>query len=313
MTPEEFRAAFGSEIGLVAARISRRYSVTDEEIALALYASIKKYLPEVVSASGRPKPDPEHGARLDEFISSLNCDDLCLAVACAKGDEAAWEDFFREYKPFLLSVARLAVRNSGAAEQLADSTFAELYGVRGSGEVRVSKFSFYSGRGSLKGWLRAVLTQLAIDSRRQTSRFVQTEEVEDIERLANTPPENPAVELSFIRQRYRASVSAALEAAITRLEPRDRLVLAYYYSDEMTLKEIGQAFRVHEATISRWLTKAQKTTRKLVEKSLEREHRFNKSEIKEAMELAAQEVDINVREYLARSVSADRLRESRMD
>ena len=75
-------------------------------------------------------------------------------------------------------------------------------------------------------------------------------------------------------------------------------MLVYYYYDELTLKEIAQMFAVHEATVSRWITKVQKHTRKLVEKSLMRDHNFNRQEVSEAIALAAEEMDISVREYL---------------
>jgi transposase len=73
----------------------------------------------------------------------------------------------------------------------------------------------------------------------------------------------------------------------------------------MTLREIGQVFGVHEATISRWLTKVQKRARKFVEKGLARDHGFNRREVSEAIELAAQQMDINVREYLFESAPAE--------
>ena len=78
-------------------------------------------------------------------------------------------------------------------------------------------------------------------------------------------------------------------------------MLAYYYYDELTLKEIGQIFEVHEATVSRWIAKVQKRTRKFVEKGLVRDHNFNRQEVNEAIALAAEEMDISVREYLYES------------
>ena len=77
----------------------------------------------------------------------------------------------------------------------------------------------------------------------------------------------------------------------------------------MTLREIGHLFEVHEATISRWLAKVQKRVRKLVEKGLTRDHRFNRREVAEAMDLAAEQMDVNVGDYLLGSVSSDRTRE----
>jgi RNA polymerase sigma-70 factor len=141
---------------------------------------------------------------------------------------------------------------------------------------------------------------------------VQTEEPEDMDRLAHAAekPEHKAVpDLDYVRERYRDRVAQALRRAMTDLEPRERLLLAYYYYDEMTLRQIGNLFEVHEATISRWLTKVQKRVRKLVEKGLARDHSFNRREVAEAIELAAEQMDITVGEHLLESVSADRKRE----
>ena len=48
---------------------------------------------------------------------------------------------------------------------------------------------------------------------------------------------------------------AVLAAAIAALAPRDRLRLACYYAQEMTLAQIGRLTREHEATVSRQLRK----------------------------------------------------------
>jgi RNA polymerase sigma-70 factor len=309
MTVEEFQEAFRKEIIEILARIQQRYSVSEDDFASALHSSIKKYLPDVMSqtsANSGPTTEARNAAR--EYFDSLNSDDLCLAVACAKGDEAAWEDFYRDYRSYMVNIARTMTHDAGAAEQLADSTFAELYGLRESSGARVSKFSFYSGRGSLIGWLRAVVFQLSADHHRQTSRLVQTEEPEDMDRLVlatETGEHHATPQVSFINERYRTAVADSLNRAIRELEPRERLLLSYYYYDEMTLREIGKLFDVHEATISRWLTKIQKRVRKLVEKGLARDHRFNRREISEAIDLAAEQMDINVREYLFESASSD--------
>src|SRR5258706_11822233 len=193
MTVDEFQHAFKSEIKELLARIERRYSVSDSEVTCAVHASAKKYLAAILDqTSGNPGPSPESRKAAGEFLSSLNADDLCLATACAKGDDAAWEDFFRDYRSYMVSVARTMTQDAGAAEQLADSTFAELYGLRESGGARVSKFSFYSGRGSLRGWLRAVVFQLSADHNRPTSPPLPTDETEDTDQPAGAPSDQPA-------------------------------------------------------------------------------------------------------------------------
>ena len=187
MTFEDFRNALRDEIAETLAGIQNRYNVSEDDYANALYSSAKKYFSDLFTpAENTPDKLSDEARRvLTDYFASLNSEDLCLAVACAKGDDAAWENFFKDYRGYLTNIARTMTQDASAAEQLADSTFAELYGLRESDGVRVSKFAFYSGRGSLRGWLRAVVYQLSADSHRQTSRFVQTEEPEDMERLAN--------------------------------------------------------------------------------------------------------------------------------
>jgi RNA polymerase sigma-70 factor (ECF subfamily) len=310
MTSEAFREMFEQEIDAVLARVTRRYSVSFDEMALALYGSSRKYISQVDRCApddGQDLSDAKSGVA--ELLASVNSDDLCLAIACAKGDEPAWEDFFRNYRGYLISIARAVTQDQGGAEQLADSTFAELYGLRESGGARVSKFSFYSGRGSLRGWLRAVVHQLSADIYRKTGRFVQTEEADDLERIPMIPSSTASSEMEFVGQQYETAVSDALRRAIEQLEARERLLLAHYYYDEMTLKEISKLFGVHEATVCRWLSKAQKRTRKLVEKSLLKDHRFNRRQVADAIQLVAERADISISEYLMERVTSDRLAE----
>ena len=61
---------------------------------------------------------------------------------------------------------------------------------------------------------------------------------------------------------------AVLAAAIAALEPRDRLRLACYYAQEMTLAQIGTLTREHEATVSRQLARTRKAIREDVERRL---------------------------------------------
>src|SRR4029079_1832354 len=83
------------------------------------------------------------------------------------------------------SAARSASSNEDAAEDLAQSIWAELYGflVR-KDRMTSSKLCYCAGRRSLAGWLRAVVAQLAIDTFRKQSRLVQTEEDTEFDRLA---------------------------------------------------------------------------------------------------------------------------------
>ena len=84
--------------------------------------------------------------------------DLELARRCAAGEPAAWDRFVLEYRPVLYRAAD-ALDKTGGAREIADSLYAELYGVKDAGRERQSLVRYVSGKSSLATWLRAVLAQ----------------------------------------------------------------------------------------------------------------------------------------------------------
>jgi RNA polymerase sigma-70 factor, ECF subfamily len=236
-----------------------------------------------------------------EFLAGIKGDDLCLAIACEKGNEAAWLDFEAVYRSSMIAAARALTRDDGEAEDLVQFVYGELYGIRLDGDRRLSKLAHYSGRGSLGGWLRAVVYQCFIDRKRLTARFEQVEEVEEFDRLANasaaqgntgisSPPRRPD---QVEDRRLREAAEVAIARAFALIESRDRLLLTSYYFDDMKLREIGQVMGVHEATVSRWVARAQREVRRRTEEILQRDYGMRRAEIAECLELAARsEVDL---------------------
>ena len=99
--------------------------------------------------------------------------DLELARLCAAGDERAWERFVREYRPLLYRAAD-ALDRSGGAREIADSLYADLYGVNDDAAASGSRCSAtFEGRSSLATWLRAVLAQRYVDRLRSASAALE--------------------------------------------------------------------------------------------------------------------------------------------
>ena len=270
------------------------------DIASRVGATVEKYLL-------RDNPNAAH-VEIEDFVHEIRADDLCLIVACEKGDETAWEDLVANFDSTVKSAARKISSNNEDAEDLASSIWAELYGLRTDADGnKKSKLAYYSGRGSLAGWLRAVVSQLAVDQFRKSSKFVQIEEDREFENLANeatndgnhrgSHTENP--EELLTDKQTEADVSAALSAAIAELEAEDRLILKLYYFDDLKLKDIAATFGYHEATASRKLTRVQAEIRKGVEHGLRERHGWTDSEVKRHLRETATSLGVNLETMFA--------------
>jgi RNA polymerase sigma-70 factor (ECF subfamily) len=253
-----------------------------EEIAGRVLPGVQKYLfrdDADVSVAG-----------IGAFVDEIHADDLCLIVACERNDEKAWEDLVSNYDSVVKSAARKIASGSEDADDLASSIWAELYGLRQDEDgARKTKLAYYSGRGSLGGWLRAIISQMAVDRFRKQSRMVQIEEAREFEILAEessnnsnnehivSHAENP--EEIYSEQQTAHDVAEALQAAVASLEAEDRLILKMYYFDGLKLKDIAAVFGYHEATASRKLVRVQSEIRKSVEKALKTRHGWNDGEV----------------------------------
>src|SRR5882762_6896787 len=271
-------------------------------LAPRLRASVEKYV---------LKDDPAPAlAKIDKFIDGLHADDLCLVIACERGDQDAWSDLFEGYGATVRSAARSASSNEAMADDVAQSIWADLHGlkVREDGKP-AGKLAYYSGAGSLGGWLRAVVGQLAIDQHRRQSRLVQTEEDTDLERLAHdasgesvgSGPFNsaPGPEESLAREMASADVEKALGRSLAELEDEDRLLMKLYYFDGLRLREAGAVLGVHEATASRRLTRIHGQVRERVESILMKEHGWTRSETTRSLAEVAAHLQTEVEPMLA--------------
>lgn len=211
---------------------------------------------------------------LGRYLRGLHLEDLALACACAAGDERAWEHFIREHRPVLYRAAD-ALAPGGGARELADSLYADLYGMRERGGERQSLFRYFHGRSSLATWLRAVLAQRHVDAIRAGRRLDPLPDDDSVNASASVSSRPPDPDLN----RYLALVQRVLTIAISTLTSKDRLRLDCYYSQELTLAQTGRILREHEATVSRQLAKTRQALRREVERRLREEHGMEDAQI----------------------------------
>jgi RNA polymerase sigma-70 factor (ECF subfamily) len=264
---EHIEEVFVAAVGRLLARATDDRSLTFENLLARIKAAVNKYV---------LRDDPQAVAEsIADFIDKLQADDLCLIVACERGDQKAWNDLVERFSVTVRSAARSASSNEEGAEDLAQSIWAELYGLRVNEAGKpASKLAYYSGRGSLAGWLRAVVAQLAVDQHRKQSRLVQTEEDADFDRIIQQNKDesnwsghggvvDPELEVST--KLAGAQMQKALASSIKQLSAEDRLLVKLYYFEGLKLHEAGALLGVHEATASRRLTRIYSDLRQRVE------------------------------------------------
>lgn len=270
-----------------------------------------------------PAELPDHNT-LESYLESLHAADLALAGACSAGNAAAWDAFVAQYRPELYRAGR-AIAGESQGRELADSLYADLFGLHESDGRRKSLFEYFHGRSKLGTWLRAVLAQRHVDEIRRASRTDSLDEsasdgrshavlasaqvsasghhaASDVLRrsahgAASASPHDGIPDPD--RDRLLAVLQAALTAVLFALDPRDRLRLAYYYVDALTLAQIGKLLGEHEATVSRKLERSRRDVRKRVEAKLREQKALTKAQFQQCIEYVREDWPFDLTKVLS--------------
>jgi RNA polymerase sigma-70 factor (ECF subfamily) len=243
---------------------------------------------------GQPAGAQPDTAQQIAFFRSLHLAEFALAQACSFGIEVAWERFVEKYRGPLTHAATAITGSATLGHDLADSLYAELYGLRQTGDERRSPLASYTGRGSLLGWLRATLGQRFVDHHRRTRRETPIETLTGP--LEIPAPVAPVTPMEGEIERLTQAVARTLSA----LPPEDRFVLSAYFLDRQTLQQIGRLLRVHEATISRRLKRLATDLRNQLLVNLQADG-LSERAAEEALGADPRDIEINLRALLQTS------------
>ena len=267
--------------------------------------------------------EPATVEEVKEFLNNIKADDLFLALGCANGNERAWWEFDQQHRSYLERVARHLARTEVDADEVVDRVYVDLYGTRIVDGERASKFATFSGRGSLRGWLRTVIWHSLVDLHRASQDEVSLDQMtenvgEGYTHASFADTEKLGGESEMIneisKQRYRQATSTAIENAFENLDDHEKLLLLYYHVEDLKLREIARLVenpesplrkwfqrksanrkknpksKIHESTIMRWLEKSYSKILQLFCAELEETHQLCKKEIDLCLELATQDL-----------------------
>lgn len=308
------------------AEAAPNYGISLEEFTAAVRTAVDKYL---VDHENGSVPEVEV---IRPFLNELQVSDLYLALACARGSEHAWWEFDQGYRRYIERIARHLASIETDAEEVIDSVYVELYGTRVIEGVRQSKFATYTGRGTLRGWLRTVVWHAVIDMHRARHDEISIEDWSESGGETHDRPgwraearggESAMVD-RITRERYAAATVAALDASLATLDDHEKLLLLYYHVEGLKLREIARLVeapasplrrwfqrqskrrtsapdaRVHESTVMRWLEKVYGKVLDCFRRELEGKGGLSAEEIEICLEMATKDLSgEDVRRHLS--------------
>lgn len=199
-------------------------------------------------------------------VAALCTDDLYLAIACGAGDAHAIAAFERRYAGELAAAFRSFAAHGSGGDDLRQVLRERLFVGQAGRPPRIAEFS---GRGSLRAWLKIAAVRLRIDRERRKgdrpANFAGDDEA--LERLGDVA-DDP--ELLLLKTHYREHFKAAFVAALNELGPKERALLRLNAVEGLSATDLARIHNVHRATTKRWLADAREqlvaaTQRRLVE------------------------------------------------
>jgi len=176
-------------------------------------------------------------------IAPLRAGALWVAFGCVTGNRAAITAFETTYAPEMGAALRKSF-DSGLCQDAELRLRERLFLVA---DDEVPRLASYSGRGDLRGWLRAAAVRTAIDLMRARRTVPMDASALDEAAVAHDPV------LAALKQRYRDEFRIAFGEAAASLTDRERTLLRYRFFDGLSIDEIGTLYRVHRATVARWI------------------------------------------------------------
>lgn len=260
--------------------------VLEEVIPVGRFAFAPAELLErvLVIAEKRLGPEAHNEKVVVSFIKRLRLDELYLAHACARGEEAAWEEFARAHFAFIKEFARRSMPRSAEAEDLAQQIIADLWQRR--------KIGMYEGLSTLRTWLGTVIAHTAVNVIKSAKPTVPIENnmPHELEKhQAITPDEDAS---------SRKLVVEAVKQTIEGLAPKDKLLLLLYYEQGLTLREMMAVYHVTEASVSRRLMALRERIRQRVQAKLKGDPGLSFAAAQELMAHLPADLDFDLRSVL---------------
>ncbi len=145
--------------------------------------------------------------------------DLALVTAIRSGDQSAMAALYDRYSPIVYSVALRVLQDTGAAEDILQDIFMQLWRNPGA---------FDASRGNMGAWLAVIARHRAIDALR---RRRPENDIEDVV---------VSVETDFAGDADRSRAMVRVRGALETMPPPQRSALEMAYFEGLSHSEIAE-------------------------------------------------------------------------
>lgn len=179
-----------------------------------------------------------------------------LIAGCLKGDRRSQQAIHKMFYGKMKAVCMRYTRDSDQAMDIVQEGFLKVF----------TNLEKYSGVGSLEGWIRRIMVNLAIDRfRKLKNDFIllgENQSVEDFEGEADEEEENNGED-----EIYDITPEQIIDA-MQQLSPAYRTVFNLYVYEDYTHQDIAEALGISVGTSKSNYAKARKNMKKLLLKNL---------------------------------------------
>jgi RNA polymerase sigma-70 factor (ECF subfamily) len=151
------------------------------------------------------------------------------------------------------------------------------------------KLAEYSGRGELAAWVQAVALRVALNLVRRPRQQVPFDE-----QLLPAVGTDRDPELEYARRLYGAEFAEALRQGLSELTPRERNLLRHHHLHGLSLDQLSALYRVHRATIARWLSRARDHLNLATRTQLALRLKLGEHEVESVMRLVPSQLDVSM-------------------
>jgi RNA polymerase sigma-70 factor (ECF subfamily) len=239
-------------------------------------------------------------AAVSDSVTAERGEELFLAAACAAAEPGALRALERDYLAGLGAYV-------GARFHVTDAFLDEL---RQAVRLRLifdrpPRITGYRGTGTLRAFIRVVSVRLALDLVEARGRQPA---LMDPEMIARRFGASPAVESQLTRAEHGPRFQAAIEEAVVQLTAREKAVLRFHFVEGLNIEAIGRIYRVHRATVARWLVDIRGRIFRAVEQRMAIELEMSPSEFRSLVGLMRDELKLSFSRVLAADHSGGRVK-----